>query len=76
MDRLSKVDTDNQVPVLSTSAGLTADAAKDFENLLHPTTLATQDRTPHDNGLQNGGLFTFLVHITAVNTTTKALTAN
>jgi len=31
------------------------------KNQLHPITLATQDRTLIDHGLQNGGLFTFFV---------------
>ena len=41
-----------------------------FENQLHPITLAIQDRTVIDHGLQNGfdflqipGLFTFFVYI-------------
>jgi len=34
-----------------------------FENELYPITLATQDRTLIDQGLQNGCLFTIFVYI-------------
>jgi len=37
--------------------------ARTFKSQFHPVTLATQDRTLIDHGLQNGGLFTFFVYI-------------
>jgi len=37
--------------------------AKDVRDQLYPITLATQDRTMIDHGLQNGSLFTFFVYI-------------
>jgi len=45
--------------------------ARTFKSQFHPVTLATQDMTLIDHGLQNGGLFTFFVYINSRKYCTK-----